>query len=168
MYRKHCYHLLQTNVAYPGSISSPAETPKPEEHLLKEAMEEVIARKNGYYEPTTTPWPYMTDWIVSYKASRKQISVLNFKGLFTRSLNVADCERHRWSFWRWLLDKWGCAVIDLADIQIVFHLMLKVSLKRSTRDHIWSQKWGVSGAKHFYWFPLCGITSFHVSFYHFS
>ena len=28
------------------------------------------------------------------------------------------------------------------------HLMLKVSLKTSTQDHIWSQKEGVSGTKH--------------------
>ena len=60
-YRKHYYHLLQTNVAYLGSIQLPMETPKPEEHLLKEAMEEVIARKNGYYGVTTTPSPYITD-----------------------------------------------------------------------------------------------------------
>ena len=55
LYRKHCHYLLQTNVAYAGSISRPEETPKPEEHLLKEAIEEVIARKNGDYWATTTP-----------------------------------------------------------------------------------------------------------------
>ena len=54
--RKHCHHLLQTNVAYDRyQTNYPDETPKPEEHLLKKAMEEVIARKNGYYWATTTP-----------------------------------------------------------------------------------------------------------------
>ena len=55
-YRRYCHHLLQTNVAYDRyQAIYPDETPKPEEHLLKEAMEEVIARKNGYYWATTAP-----------------------------------------------------------------------------------------------------------------
>ena len=38
----------------------------------------------------------------------------------------------------------------------------------TTHDHIWAQKEGVSGKKHFYCFPLYGIRSFHASFHHFS
>ena len=38
-----------------------------------------------------------------------------------------------------------------------YHLMLK--------DHIRSQKEGMTGTKHFYWVPLYGIRSFHVSFH---
>ena len=38
----------------------------------------------------------------------------------------------------------------------------------TTQDHIWSQKEGVSGTKHFYWVPLYGIRSFHTSFLVFS
>ena len=36
------------------------------------------------------------------------------------------------------------------------------------QDHIFSQKWGVTGTKHFYWVPLFGIRSCHASFHHFS
>ena len=47
-----------------------------------------------------------------------------------------------------LLDKVGCVVIG--DFQMdQRHLMSKVSLKSSAQDHIWSQKEGVSGTKHF-------------------
>ena len=66
-----------------------------------------------------------------------------------------------------LLNKVGCVVIG--DFQMdQYQLMLKVSLKSSSRDHIWSQKEGVSGTKYFYWVPLYGIRSFHASFHHFS
>ena len=46
-------------------------------------------------------------------------------------------------------------------------LMLKVSLKTSTGDHIWSQKEGVPGTKHVYLVLLYGIRSFYASFHHF-
>ena len=66
-----------------------------------------------------------------------------------------------------LLDKVGCVVIG--DCQMdQYYFMFKVSLKSSTRDHVWSQKEGVSGTKHFYWFTLYGIRLFHASFHHFS
>ena len=66
-----------------------------------------------------------------------------------------------------LLAKVGCMVIGNFQID-QHHLMLKVSLKSSTQDHVLSQKEGVSGTKHFYWVPFYGIRSFHASFHNVS
>ena len=49
-----------------------------------------------------------------------------------------------------ILDEVGYALIG--EFQMgQHHLRLKVQLKSSTQDHIWSQKEVVSGTKHFYW-----------------
>ena len=64
-----------------------------------------------------------------------------------------------------LLDKVGCTVI--VDFQLDQH-HLKLTLKNSTGDHIWSQKECLSGIKDFFWVPLQGIRSFHASFNNFS
>ena len=46
-------------------------------------------------------------------------------------------------------------------------LLDKVGCVLKEPHHIWSQKEGVSGTKHFYWVPLYGTRSFHASFQHF-
>ena len=62
-----------------------------------------------------------------------------------------------------LLAKAGCAAIGNYQIDPC-HFMLKVSLKSSTQDHVWSQKEGVSGTKHFYWVHCMELGHFMLHF----
>ena len=55
--------------------------------------------------------------------------------------------------------------VSLVIMRLTRAILYSIALKSSTQDHIWSQKEGVSGTKHFYWVILCFISQLFKCFY---